>query len=497
MKKFVAALAAVAATAGCGVSSTAPAAGAQPTPVVSRTTFGALAECPGLPALPTARCGQVTVPRDRRHPADGTLTVSFALVPHTDTTRPGLGTIVPNPGGPGTSTIDVGGKSFDDALAPLLDRRDLLLIDPRGVGRSSPLSCPALAGPVRAFASLERQRTLIGECGRQLGDRADDYGSAAVADDLDAVRATLGLGRLDLLGVSYGTYLMAVYAQRHPTHVRTVTLAGAYAVNVDPNGEVAAAAFRRAVRLVCTRTAQCSGDQVLADLAAVLRRLRAHPSTVPVTFHGTVQTLPLDEWQLTSVAGRVYSSRPDTGAQLRLAGAVAAARHGDLGPVRELVADSLIEEATIYAYGPTVLSDAQQWATTCHDYLRAYSYADGTAARRADYDASVAGLDDAASAPFSARAWVSRADFDSGACLNWPDDRTARSPFPAGAAMPGAPVLVLNGDLDANTPSESGRAAAAQFPRATFVEIAGAGHTPASTPEGAATIVRFIRDARR
>ena len=56
------------------------------------------------------------------------------------------------------------------------------------------------------------------------------------------------------------------------------------------------------------------------------------------------------------------------------------------------------------------------------------------------------------------------------------------------------PVLVLNGDLDANTPSASGRDAAAQFPNATFVEIAGAGHTPAVSPEGMEMILTFIAE---
>ncbi|MFG1924677.1 alpha/beta fold hydrolase [Cryptosporangium sp. NPDC048952] len=481
--------------AGCAAPT--PAAGAQLTPTVSTTTLKALVACPELPSLPTARCGQITVPRDRVDPAKGTIKVSFALVPHTDTSRPGLGTIVPNPGGPGTSTIDLSGELFAEALTPLLDRRDLLLIDPRGVGRSSALSCPALAGPTRVFEPLAQQRQLIGECGAQLGDKLSNYATTAVADDIDAVRATLGLDRLDLLGVSYGTYLMPTYAQRFPEHVRTVSMAGAYAVNEDPTGAVGAAAFRRAIGLVCERTKECDGDEVLDDLAALLERLRAEPESVDVPFKNKHYTVALDEWQLTSVAGRLFSNKPDTKATLALANAVAAARTGDLGPVREVVRKSLLAQAEIYSYGPMALSDAQSWATSCHDYLRDFDYADPIAERTSDYEANLAKLDDADFAPFSARAWTTRADYDTGACLNWPNDPTAQSPFEAGATLPDVPALVLSGDLDANTPSESGRAAAAQFPRATFREIAGAGHTPASTPEGADAIVRFIRDAHR
>lgn len=336
---------------------------------------------------------------------------------------------------------------------------------------------------------------MIGECGTQLGDAVSDYSSIAIADDIDAVRATLGLSRLDLLGISYGTYLMATYAQRYPQHVRTVTMAGAYAINVDTVGEVGAVAFRRAVHLVCERTGECSGNQVISDLAALMKRLRKNPEKLTVTYDGVKHRVTLDEWQMTSVAGQVYANQPDTKAALALANA-AAARHGDLTPVRALVRKSLRASAENYSYGPALLSDAQSWAVTCHDYLRDFDYADPIAKRTRQYNAAQAKLNDADFRPFSATVWVSRADYDTGACLRWPADPTAQPPFAPGAPMPDVPVLVLSGDLDANTPIESGDAAAAQFPHATHKVIAGAGHTPASTPEGVNEIIRFIRDAK-
>jgi pimeloyl-ACP methyl ester carboxylesterase len=82
-------------------------------------------------------------------------------------------------------------------------------------------------------------------------------------------------------------------------------------------------------------------------------------------------------------------------------------------------------------------------------------------------------------------------------CLRWPDDETAKAPFPAGAKLPGVPVLVLNGDLDGNTAAAWGRQAAAQFPHATFIEVKGAGHTPTSTPQGLALILDFIQHPHR
>ena len=122
---------------------------------------------PGLAAHGPVRLGDRAA-RPRR-PDGETTTVAFALVPRTDTSTPGLGTIVPNPGGPGTSTIDATGALFTGALESLMDRRDVLLIDPRGVGRSDAVTCAALDGPDLVFGTLQDQRAAIGECGHAAG----------------------------------------------------------------------------------------------------------------------------------------------------------------------------------------------------------------------------------------------------------------------------------------------------------------------------------------
>ena len=224
----------------------------------------ALHPCKDLKALPTAQCGTLRVPLDRTNPSAGTTDISFALLPRRDQTKPSLGTIVPNPGGPGTATIAFAGPLYAAALAPILNRRELLLIDTRGVGRSSALSCPALNDPARVFGSIQQQRAAIGKCGSELGHKARFYGTVAIADDFNDVRAALGIKQLDLLGDSYGTFLMTTYAQRYPNHVRSVILSGAYPVNPNASSDLEIAALRRAITLVGDRTgAQHRDDQSL------------------------------------------------------------------------------------------------------------------------------------------------------------------------------------------------------------------------------------------
>jgi len=112
------------------------------------------------------------------------------------------------------------------------------------------LSCPSVA----AENPLEVDQARVGTlCATELGARAGLFGSVAAADDIDAVRATLGIDKLDLWGDSYGTFLMPVYAARHPDHVRSVVLDGAFPVASDPWGRDVLQGTRRVIRLLCRR----------------------------------------------------------------------------------------------------------------------------------------------------------------------------------------------------------------------------------------------------
>jgi proline-specific peptidase len=73
-----------------------------------------------------------------------------------------------------------------------------------------------------------RQLVLIDERGSGLSQRLDDpggYNLEAMADDVDAVRIALGLGRVDLLGHSFGGILAQAVAIRHPAAVRKLIVA--------------------------------------------------------------------------------------------------------------------------------------------------------------------------------------------------------------------------------------------------------------------------------
>jgi pimeloyl-ACP methyl ester carboxylesterase len=381
------------------------------------------ARCPG-----GMRCGSVTVPLDRQDPSAGTIAIHYAMLPHTDEARPAVGTIVPNPGGPGQSAI-ASAPLYIQAMAPLRRDRDLLLIDARGTGESRALSCPSKAR--RDPLSLDW--TIIGRiCGAELGRRAGLYGSAAVADDIDAVRAALGLDKLDLWGDSYGTFLMPVYAARHPTHVRSIVLDGAFPIASDPWGRDVLPGVRRIIGLVCKRTHRCSGPRVLTQIGQLASQLRHRP--VRFTAHsplGPVR-LTLGERELANVTvasdPRVFGLLP---------AAVAAALDHDLAPLKRLVTVSRIDEVRQFVIDPTLFSAASGEATACHDYPRPYDLAASPATRRAQYARALAALAPAQFRPFSAQAWLGT-EIDAG-----PKTRARRRVETSGRSRAGFRPVVL------------------------------------------------------
>ncbi|MFI5114552.1 MAG: alpha/beta fold hydrolase [Terriglobales bacterium] len=170
-----------------------------------------------------AYCGSIERPLDPSGTVAGTIKIGFEFYPHTDNSQPPLEAIVAEEGGPGYATT--GSRDGYLALfAPLHDRRDILLVDDRGTGRSQALDCPLLQRePNPRFPGIRA-------CGSQLGDTAYLYGSGLGADDLAAVLDALGIPIINLYGDSYGTWFSQTFAGRHPERLRSLVLDSAYPV---------------------------------------------------------------------------------------------------------------------------------------------------------------------------------------------------------------------------------------------------------------------------
>jgi pimeloyl-ACP methyl ester carboxylesterase len=225
------------------------------------------------------------------------------------------------------------------------------------------------------------------------------------------------------------------------------------------------------------------------DVGSVAARLRRRPLTFTIATGGRRFPVRLDE---TALAALVY-----TNGDPRLVGALPAAaargRAGDLHPLQRLLQTSLLAKAALFEPPmASLISPAQSFATQCRDYPRAFSLANRREDRRAAYEHARIAIGRRAFLPFSPAAWTSAGFEATDTCIDWPATRTGATPL---VTMPDVPVLVLSGDLDANTPSSAGRRVARQFPRATFAEIPNAGHSPTDTPCGLELGLRFVATA--
>ena len=200
------------------------------------------APCAGLPAgAPPLECATYDVPLDYAHPTRGTVHLALDRLRATGPGR--LGSLFLNPGGPGGSAAGfVAALAGSPVLSALSARYDLVGVDPRGVGASTPaIRCEspartaarmdaAPATTIDVQSGLANGREYAASCQRQSGALLPYMGTGYAARDLDRVRAALGDRTFNYLGFSYGTYLGAVYADIFPGRVGRMVLDGA----VDP-----------------------------------------------------------------------------------------------------------------------------------------------------------------------------------------------------------------------------------------------------------------------
>lgn len=181
-------------------------------------------------------------------------------------------------GGPGDAITKAAGWY---AQSPLRQKRDFVLIDQRGTGRSNPLQCPFYGEPVdfRRAAGELFPVPVVEECREKLAKVADlsQYTTDASADDVNEVRQWLGYGKINLEGGSYGTRMAQTYWRKYPETVRTVVLTGVLPqTSYIPIGH--AYAGQRALGLLlaeCASQPDCRAafPDTEADLKAIKARI--------------------------------------------------------------------------------------------------------------------------------------------------------------------------------------------------------------------------------
>jgi pimeloyl-ACP methyl ester carboxylesterase len=248
------------------------------------------ASCRTIFDVPGARCATITVPLDRSGAVPGRTKLFTELV----RARGGAhnSTIVVFPGGPGAATT-IEGREFIHDLGKARRRHNVLLVDDRGTGRSDYLDCDAALTPTYFVPTGEEAHQLgktVERCAKKLGARRGLYTTRETVADLDDVRAALGIDKLLLYGVSYGTRDAMAYAQAHPDHVERMVLDSTVTpTGIDPFALSTVHALPRVFGQLC-RGSGCNGiaTDPAVDLARLVARLETGPMRAkqPVTLMG-------------------------------------------------------------------------------------------------------------------------------------------------------------------------------------------------------------------
>jgi pimeloyl-ACP methyl ester carboxylesterase len=439
----------------------------------SRYQSAACGQTPGLV------CSTVTVPLDRSGQVPGTVALHVEALPAEGVQR---GVMFLIAGGPGQGSAHVFGLGSPQAVSLyryLFPGYTLVAYDDRGTGSSGLIDCPALQRAITA----DQQRSAAADCANVIGPSRTFYGTADHAEDLEAVRQFLGVDKIALFGVSYGTKLAEAYALAHPDHVERLLLDSVLPPEQpDPYESNVLRDLPGTLDSWCSNgSCRAATPSFSADVVATANALAAKPLTGKVLFVNPITgalgqaSKRVDGLGLLSM---VLDADLNPGLAAELPAVVHAYRRGNPAPLLRL---AKIHDGA--QFSPSLeLSTGLYAATVCRDGPFPWAPDTPVAQRQAIFNAAVAALPAGTLGPFGP--WAARfgnADF----CLDWPVPSGGGSL--AAGPLPNVPVLAISGGFDMRTPTEGAQSLVSRFPQGRLLVVPGVGHSVTTAdPSGCA-----------
>jgi pimeloyl-ACP methyl ester carboxylesterase len=266
-------------------------------------------------------CGAISVPLDYRRPHGRRISVAITRLKALDQAHR-LGSIAMNPGGPGVSgyLMPIKVIMFNEESARLNQRYDLIGFDPRGVGYSTNVDCsadlsvaPGVLTEAAARTGYDMEVAANQACAQSDPAFLAQLTALNVARDLDRVRHALGERRLNFIGVSWGTWLGAVYRSIFPGKVGRMFLDSVVnpqdgsTVLDDEGAKAAERDFSRFAAWIAlhndTYHLGATQADVRATILALVHAYQANPkqfTDLPMPIDGTaianLASQPVSEW---------------------------------------------------------------------------------------------------------------------------------------------------------------------------------------------------------
>ncbi len=410
------------------------------------------ADCPfELPEEARARFGRLVVPAVRPY-EPGAPTISVAVLvlgSRSQTPRPDP--VVYLEGGPGGPSL----AYYEDWLgSPILDHRDIILFDQRGVGCSSPdLPCPeirtarqesgapGLSGAEAVRRMLESARASAARL-RKDGIDLSAFNTAESARDLADLRRALGVAQWNLYGISYGTRLALRLMHEDPEGIRSVVLDSVVDPAADEYGAAPANARAAFGTFLDAVEADPATRQAFPGLRGLLEETAANLDREP---RSARIRLPGGKAGVVRIGGdalfdAIYSFLYDPDSIPYLPLFIRAVASGDVSHLAMFAEDLLYDD----------LSDGLYYALQGHDEA---PFSTVSAETPVGYD------------PLRLEREMALA-FGSGRA-----DGVANAPLESDI-----PALVLAGGFDPITPAEGSRRVAERLSKGTFLLFPGLGH---------------------
>ena len=420
------------------------------------------------------QCAFLKAPLDWDNPDGDQITLALAI--HRSGAKDAPALFI-NPGGPGGPVVSALPYYSAQGLGEsVVKAYDIVALDPRGVGDSTPVFCMTdeekdkynagsetegtdADSPQSAIAEVqEDSREFAQGCRDHSGAIFEHIDTVSAARDFDMVRSILGQDKLNLLGYSYGTFLGATYAGLYPAQVGRFVLDGA----LDPSltvDEVSSMQMRGLDASLqqwitdCATQASCpmgrTKDEGIANVRSFLESLEASP--LPTNDPNRPLTEGL---AVTAMIGAMYNTQwwPE------LTNAYSDATRRNDGTAMLEIADLMNSRNPDGTY-----------ADNSTDAINAIN----------NLDYKPAGTD---------AEWIARADalkselsildryvgYPSAGLSAWPTEHAERAPIHATGA---APILVIGTTHDPATPYPMAEALASQLDSGVLITVEGWNHT--------------------
>ncbi|MBC7871325.1 MAG: alpha/beta fold hydrolase [Chitinophagaceae bacterium] len=433
-------------------------------------------------------CGFVEVPESRDEAlADENNFIRLAVARiHSSSDNPEPDAVIYLDGGPGGYTLDFA-ESYALDFAPILENRDVILFDQRGVGYSEPnLDCPELTelgyelldDDITDEEAYALSNAVEITClDRLVADGANmkAYTSAENAADVEAIITALGYEQINLFGISYGTRLALVVMRDFPEIVRSAVIDAVYPLDVDAYAELTPNADRAFNTLfnACAQDDACATtythlDKVFYD---TVERLNTTPELV------TFQDIYTEEERDVLVTGDtlingLFSLLYQSSVIPDLPEAIYAAAQGNY--------DLFLDDMLFSLYFGSYFSESQYNALECYEEVNFSSY---EAAAAASTGLPQALLD----------SWLPYVEDFYRLCNQWVDGTDA--PIANQPVVSDIPTLLTVGEYDPITPPAWAQRAASSLSNSYLYEFPGVGHSAFYGVDCAQSIVfAFIQD---